>query len=328
MKYIFAVIIVACFIALSVYLNKQLHKNLEQFDLYKKIYDYHKQTFNLMKPSYWYKSLTKKPCSNNTNSNNNINSNINLNDFINKVQSVCRQRGITPNIEKSYKITDNGMNNNRCILEIYPLFYTGIIQFIVKNIGFNEKFINFIKQVEKDNKIIQLIVGIDNDTQKIYLTLEDKFLKLDKTKYYDMKCMEISKNIIKYKYYESINIEERINDVMEKIFIKSPGKKLYNLLKKMMNIEERKTGYLRYEIINGNKIPYGFDIPILNNIKNIINDLLVILDITNNYNNWNIDKNTFKTWLDKNKDMRVLWLGVNYRKEKLDFCIYYRNIII
>jgi hypothetical protein len=140
--------------------------------------------------------------------------------------------------------------------------------------------------------------------------------------------MEISKNIIKYKYYESINIEERINDVMEKIFIKSPEKKLYNLLKKMMNIEERKTGYLRYEIINGNKIPYGFDIPIFNNIKNIINDLLVILDITNNYNNWNIDKNTFKTWLDKNKDMRVLWLGITYRKEKLDFCIYYRNIII
>lgn len=327
MNYLIALIVLVCFVVLSFYVNNQLHKNLENYDLYKKIHEYHKETYNIFKPSYWYKNLVKNNNDNCNNGNDNDNKK-KLDDFVKKVYDVSSQRSLNPELQYSYKISDSvGMNNNRCVLYFDNLYYTGIIKFIIKNIGFNEKCLDYTNKILKKHKINELIIGIDAniDAYKVYYSFEDSYLKIGKDRFFHGNCIEMCKDKIKYKYYESVNINLVFDESINSIFKNKLSKERCDFIKSLVNTEKRKSGCLRYEITeNDDKIGlYGMDIPIFNKIINIKKKLITLFDILNDFNNSHLNKLSYIKWLNDNYDKYVNWLGINYRKEKLDFCLYY-----
>ena len=79
-----------------------------------------------------------------------------------------------------------------------------------------------------------------------------------------------------------------------------------------------KWGYIRYNLTNKRQI-YGLDIFAAKSIDEIKigADMNQLLQITNH--------STLQKWLMQNKQKQMYWLGINYRNNKVDFCIYYRN---
>ena len=238
-----------------------------------------------------------------------------LEEFILTTQQICHQYNYYPIVEYSYKLANQTENNNRCVIVIDKIDYIFTSCEIIKLLQllhFSEYFNDFIINISHSSRISQLIVGIDiaKQIEKCYLVLDNMTLDI-----HNMIAMEIHNNqTIIYKKYVPIKGPSSFMTIFNRIFPVHQARQMYHLCKLYCS-----WGYVRINLSKQHLL-YGIDLF----IEKPIYQMIPFISKLNNICQLIQPKQLHK-WLQENKNNKLYWIGINYRNQKLDICLYYRK---
>jgi hypothetical protein len=214
-----------------------------------------------------------------------------------------------PIIEYSIKFThDKPFNNDRLIYAYnYNLDNDKFITNIFKKHNVDSKLIYFYNNLFKTIDKYELIYGIDKKTNvsKLYITTKEPDIIYGIEKRYDAYSM---------RYYKGDG------DFRKKEFDKFIGLKNSTIFYNLFNIEDKTVVYKKYDQSYNyelNSYHFNFENYRINDYKDNIKKLL-------QFYNCNIDN--LDSWLEKNKNYYIYWIGIT-KKDNIEVTIYYRKNI-